>query len=122
MRSTMQRQLTRQPITLDDQRIVAAAAAALRNLDTRMVSDIEAEVTQVLSKYTVTERTGSWVSATTDLNGTLTGLELQRPDLEYEPDGWKRVERGLSATLTALSERVFEMQLRLPQLGGQGDR
>lgn len=51
MRSTMQRQLTRRPITSDDQRIVVAAAAELRSLDARTVSDFEAEVTQVLSRY-----------------------------------------------------------------------
>lgn len=122
MRSTMQRQLTRRPITPDDQRIVAAAAAELQSLDARTVSDFEAVVAQVLSTYAITERTGSWLSATADLNGTLIGLELERPALEYEPDGWKRVEQGLAATLTALTERVFEMQLRLPRPGGQVNR
>ena len=122
MRSTMQRKLTRRPITPDDQRIVTAAAAELRSLDVRTVSDLEVETAEVLSTYVITERAGSWLSATADLNGTLIDLELQRPTLEYEPEGWKRVEQGLAATLTALTERVFEMQLRLQRLGGQVNR
>lgn len=118
----MRRELMRRPLTPDDQRIVAAAMAELRDLNARTVSDFETEVTQVLSRYAITERTGSRLSATAGLNGTLIDLELRRPAVEYEPEGWDRVERGSAATLTALTERVFEMRLRLRPLGGQASR
>jgi hypothetical protein len=94
-----------------DTDLVAYARRELAAVDADLHSD---GALDVLGGLTVTEASAvRGVSATMNLLGDLTAVDIDTPDLDFEPEGWTWRSTALTDLIGSLHNRVHQIQTAL---------